>query len=56
MLKNNRYRIYVDIMTGEKLLSIMVANIESTYGSVGFPLGGVDSEDHHFSKLHISLY
>ena len=56
MLKNNRYRIYVDIMTGENLSSIMVANIDSTYGSVGFPLGGMDGEDHYFSQLQDSLY
>ena len=33
-------RIYVDIMTGEKLSSIELANMEIIYGSVVHPVGG----------------
>ena len=45
----NGYRIYVDILTGEKLLSIYVANMDITYWSVcsfskrgGNEVNGVD--------------
>ena len=60
----NGYRLYVDIMTGKKLSSIYVANMDITYWSVhsssrrgGRGLGkGCRLEDRYFSQLQVSLY
>ena len=52
----NGCRIYVDIMTGEKLASIQVAISTCIYwlSQLGSMLGG-DCGDRYFSPLHNSL-
>ena len=56
----NEFRIYVDIMTGEKLSSIYLANMELIYRSVrsysrgGDGIEGVDRVHGYFSTLSVS--
>ena len=57
--KMDRYKIYMDIMTGEILSSISVATMELIFfGQFGHPVGGerlCKGNNRHFSPLQVSL-
>ena len=62
VLSDNGYIIYVDIMTAEKLSSILVANMDIIYWSVrlssrrgGDCVKGIDGADRYFIQILVSL-
>ena len=50
------YRIYLDIMTGEKLSPVQLANMELIYRSVRPSIKRLDEGYSYFRPLRVSLY